>query len=196
MPNAVDKFMNPLGGPNNGFFSGGDESSVDDKWAAYDKYLAQLMNDPNYFVQGLGSEYLDQRTNQYYDQARGGLAQQMGGDMRNAGQLGSARGYSQGLSNPFALAQRAQQGVYGQYANAFGGMETDRANALSGNLLKSWQTGLSAADSRQSWAKGILGYQGQLYGLRSTENQANQDREAGGWDAIGKGLGSLALAFI
>lgn len=111
-----------------------------------------------------------------------------------AGSLAAGRGYSQGLSNPFALSQRAEQGVYGGYANMFGDLETNRAESLSGNLMKSWQTGQMALEGRRDWANKILGYQGSLYGIRSGENQANQDREASAWESIGTGLAYLGLA--
>ena len=168
-----------------------------DKWDDYDKYLANLIGDPLYSGnRGLGPEFLDQRTNQYFDQARQGLMRSQTSAVSGAGSLASARGYSQGLSNPFALAQRAEQGVYGQYAGMLGDLETNRAGSLSDNLMKSWQTNQMAQQGRQDWAGRVLGYQGSLFGLRSQENQANQDREASAWGSLGQGLGYLSLGLL
>jgi hypothetical protein len=80
----------------------------------------------------------------YYGQSLSNLSQDRNQAVSQAGSLASGRGYSMGLNNPFAYAQRAEQGTYGQYGGAMGDLLGRRAQSMSQAPLQAFGTQLSA----------------------------------------------------
>jgi hypothetical protein len=134
------------------------------------------------------TEGLNALTKQYYGTAESNLAGDRSRSMTGAGQLASARGYSQGLSNPFALAQRAEQGVYGEYANQMGGLQTSLAQQMMQNPLTSFNADAKSRQYNNDLLMQMLGMKGGFTSQRS----GNPWMDVGG--ALVSGAGQIAAA--
>jgi hypothetical protein len=98
------------------------------------------------------TERLNALTNQYFDTSR----QNINRDIAGAGQQGASRGYSMGLTNPFAFAQHAENRARG----ALGDLEGDRARQMMQNPLTSFQAGSQATQFNTGLLLQLLGMKG------------------------------------
>jgi hypothetical protein len=78
-----------------------------------------------------------------------------------AGGLGTARGYSLGLNNPFASGRRAESDVYGQYSGAL-------QSATGSNIDRAFGQLFQSKGAKFGRLAQLLGLQGQNIGNLST----------------------------
>jgi len=125
---------------------------------------------------------LNALTNQYYDAS----AQNINRNVAGAGQLGAARGYSMGLSNPFAMAQRAENSARG----AMGGLEAARAGQMMQNPLTANALNLQTKQFNNQLLLQLLGMKTGVIGGREGNVAADTMGAAFG------GLGQIGAAFL
>ena len=128
------------------------------------------------------TESLNALTNQYFNVA----GQNINRNVAGAGQLGAARGYSMGLSNPFAFAQHAEN----QARGAMGGLEADRARQMMQNPLTAFQADAQSRQYNNNLLMQLLGMKVGVVGQR--EGNVAQDVLGG----TISGLGTLGGALI
>jgi len=126
---------------------------------------------------------LDKRTNQAFDLAGQGLNR----NISQAGQLGAARGYSQGLSNPFAFAQRAENDARG----AMVGLEGQRGMSLMQNPLTAFNVGSQGQQYNTDLILRLLGMKAGLTAQR--EGNVFRDDIL---PAVTSGGGAIAGAYL
>jgi hypothetical protein len=129
---------------------------------------------------------LNALTNQYYNAGNANL----GREIDKAGQLGAARGYSQGLSNPFAYAQRAENDA----RSGLGNLEAQRAGQLMQNPLTAYGLKSQATQYNANLINQLLGMKAGVTGQR--EGNVAQDVIGsvigGAGELLGLGFGAGA----
>lgn len=124
---------------------------------------------------------LNALTNQFYNAGNANLTR----EIDRAGQLGAARGYSMGLSNPFAYAQHAEN----QARGGIGDLEAQRAGQLMQNPLTAYGLKTNAQRYNADLIQRLLNLKLQATGAR--EGNAFQDVLGGVLGGAGDIAGAL-----
>lgn len=121
-----------------------------------------------YYTKSLDQNQLDALTKRYFGQAQDSLYGQQQRDVGNAGSLATNQAFSGGFSNPYAFGQHAQSGIYGKYANAFGGLQSSYLQQMMQNPQTAYQSQLGANQSNYGNLYQLLALKAGLAGQRSS----------------------------
>ena len=132
---------------------------------------------------------LDERTNRLFDAGESNINRDVNRSIGQAGQLASGRGYAQGLSNPFAYAQHAEN----QARSGLGGLgnlEAQRAGQLMQNPLTAFGAGNQATQFNTDLLLKLIGMKGDL----TSQRQGNAVSGIAG--GLVSGAGQLGGAYL
>jgi len=139
----------------------------------------------------LNANTLNSLTNQYFGRGEQNLRSELGSNISQAGQLASGRGYSLGLSNPFAYAQHAENQARGAFGDQYGRLEAQRLQSLLGNQTTAFNSSLQSNQANFAKLLQLLQFKGGVVGQR--EGNIVQEQVLPG---LISGIGTIGGAVI